>query len=201
MGMQISIGPPDIASADAANEIAERNGWPVLYDSTCQFSQPKLSELLSLWYIMADCGVPRRQDMTARLLQPYMRMLALYERIPAEGGTRRYRVRLMGSAVVQVLGELTGRFLDDAVPEKFLPRWYTINDIPLATGVPLRVLVRSDTFDKSHIVGELFCAPLRAEDGDTRLVLHAACFDGSRSWTDVAAEARQRLGLGPAGIV
>ena len=202
MGMQAKIGLPDITSADAANKNARLLNWPILYDASCQFSHPELSELLLLWRGMVDRGdVPRRQTMTARLLQPYLRIIALYERVAELDGSRRYRVRLMGGAVVQMLGELTGRFLDEVLPEKFLPRWYPMLDIPLATAAPLRILARVDTVEKSYIIGENFCAPLRAEDGEIKIVLIATCYDGNRSWTDVAAEECRRLGLEPLGIV
>ena len=121
--------------------MASRNDWPILYDASCQFGHAELSKLLSLWRSMTGRGgIPRRRDMTARLLRPYMRMLSLYERVLADDGARRHRVRLMGSAVVQVLGELTGHFLDEVVPEEFLPRWCPMIDVPLAAGAPMRLL-------------------------------------------------------------
>ena len=101
----------------------------------------------------------------------------------------------MGSGVVEIFGELTGRFLDETIPEEYLSRWYSMVDIPLATGVPMRLVARGDTFDKSYIVGEHLCAPLRTDDGEVKLVLTGACFDGTHSWTEVIADERQRLGL------
>ncbi|MGA7673889.1 MAG: PAS domain-containing protein [Rhizomicrobium sp.] len=200
--MHQRISLPEVTSADAFNEMASRNDWPILYDASCQFGHAELSKLLSLWRSMTGRGgIPRRRDMTARLLRPYMRMLSLYERVLADDGARRHRVRLMGSAVVQVLGELTGHFLDEVVPEEFLPRWCPMIDVPLAAGAPMRLLIRQDTFNKSHIVGEYLCVPLRADDGEAKLVLTASCYDGTRTWAEVATEARRRLGLEPAGIV
>lgn len=200
--MQSTIGLPDVASADTANELARNRRWPILYDTTCRFSHPELNQLLSLWRTAAEQGgVPRRRDMTARLLKSYMRMIVLYERVAEADSSRRYRVRLMGSSVVQMLGELTGRFLDEALPEKYLPRWYPMLDVPLATGAPLRILARVDTVGKNFLVGENLCVPLRAEDGEIKIVLVATCYDGTRSWTDVVAEECQRLGLPSGDIV
>jgi hypothetical protein len=198
MGMQIKTGLPGVTRADAANEFVRRQNWPILYDDTCQFIHRELSDLLSVWRSLAgQWDVPWRRDMTARLLQPCLRRLALYERVTGADGSRRYRVRLMGTAIVHMLGELTGRFLDEALPEKFVPRWYPMLDVPLATGAPLRILARVDTVNKSFIVGENISAPLRAEDGETKIVLVATFYDSTRPWTDVAAEECKRLGLEP----
>jgi len=75
--------------------------------------------------------------MTARKLQPFMRNIAIYERI-GEGVQRRYRVRLLGSGIVQFYGELTGKSFEDAIPANFLPRWYAISDVPLLSHKPVR---------------------------------------------------------------
>lgn len=191
------VAPPEIASAQALNEAAAQNGWPMLADETCDFINPMLHELLSLWRgEAAVCGIPQRLALTARKLQPFMRNISLYERV-GEGPQRRYRVRLMGSGIVQYYGELTGKFLDDGVPEKFLPRWYALSDVAIGAKKPVRVLLRADTFDRSYMVTEYLTAPLRAGNGDAKFVLQGAYFDGRRPWTAVEEEARKKLGLDP----
>ncbi|MDE2163641.1 MAG: hypothetical protein KGJ53_10795 [Alphaproteobacteria bacterium] len=198
MGLQSGMELPQVTSATAANDLARRHGWPMLYDASCQFHHPQLKELHALWRGMADRdGVPPRRGMTARLLQPYMRMLALFERVLSDAGPRRYRVRLMGSSLTRFLEDMTGHFLDEVLPEKYLPRWYVKNDVTLATGAPLRMLVRADTFDKSFMVGEYLCLPLLADDGERRLVLAAAHFDSTHPWSAVMAEECGQLGLPP----
>ena len=54
----------------------------------------------------------------------------------------------MGTAFAQILGDLTGKFIDEAVPAEFVPRWHASLDATLATGAPLRFLGREDT--KGH---------------------------------------------------
>lgn len=194
-------GLPEVTGADHFNETARCYRWPMLCDPSCTFVHVPHRELLTLWRDVAGpSGIPYRHDMTARRLQPHMRSLIIYEGVEGDGG-RRYRVRLIGSDIVRVFGELTGKFLDDVVPEKFLPRWYGLIDATRAAGVPLRFLVRSDTFDKAHMVAEYLYAPLRAEDGRPTLFLVAGHYDGTRSWTSVATEECPRLGLDPAGFV
>jgi hypothetical protein len=186
--------PAEIASAAALNEAAAKGGWPMLADETCAFEHAMLGELLALWQSEAKDAIPARNTMTARKLQPFMRNIALYERI-GEGPQRRYRVRLMGSGIVQYYGELTGKYVDDVVPEKFLDRWYAMADISLLSQKPVRILLRADTFDKSFMVAEYLCAPLVSDSGLTKFILLGMVFDGKRPWSTVEAEARAKLGL------
>lgn len=190
----LKTAPLEITSAQAFNDAAAQQGWPILCDEGCDFTNPMLAELLALWQNEAGVGVPARDTMTARKLQPFMRNIAIYERV-GEGAHRRYRVRLMGSGIVQYYGELTGKYVDDVVPEKFLPRWYGVSDISLLAEKPVRLVLRADTFDKSYMVAEYLCAPLKADGGMTKFVLVGMVFDGRRPWTVVEAETRQKLGL------
>lgn len=183
-----------VASPAALNETAVKMGWPMLCDETCDFTSPALIEMLSLWRSQAGNGIPPRDVFTARKLQPFMRNVGIYERV-GEGEGRRYRIRLMGSGIVQHYGELTGKYIDEVVPERFLPRWYAASDVALATGAPLRLLGRADTFDKSYLVAEFFSAPLTGDGGTIKFALMGAAFDGHRPWPAVEAEARRRLGL------
>lgn len=186
--------PAEIASPAALNQAAAENGWPILCDPSCAFDSPVLGELLALWRGEAAGGLPARGAMTARKLQPYMRNIALYERI-GEGAQRRYRVRLMGSGIVQYYGELTGKTFEEAVPEAFLPRWYALADIALAARRAVRLVLRADTFDKAHLVAEYLCAPLVSESAVVKFALVGMIFDGRRPWPAVEAETRAKLGL------
>jgi len=190
--------PPEIASAQALNEAAALNGWPILCDETCDFTNRELRNLLAHWHDEAADGIPVRKALTARKLQPFMRDISIYERI-GEGTERRYRLRLLGSGLVQYYGELTGKFLDEAVPEEFLPRWYALSDAAIGAGKPLRVLLRADTFDKPYMVTEYLVAPLKSESGAVKYVLQGGHFDGRRPWSVVEEDARRKLGLPPAG--
>jgi hypothetical protein len=132
--------------------------------------------------------------MSPRLLKSFLRDVALYERI-GDGGDRRYRVRLMGTSFAQILGDLTGKYLDEAIPETLQPRWYGALDATLATRAPLRFVGREDTNQMTFLTGEFFSAPLTADDGQLNLVLGAARYSGKRPWIEVDAEVRANLGL------
>jgi len=195
-----TTAPPEIMSAEALNEAAADSGWPMLCDETCSFMHPLLHELLALWRHEAAAGIPQRQALTARKLQPFMRNLTLFERL-SEGPQRRYRVRLMGSGIVQYYGELTGKYIDEVVPETFLPRWYAFLDTALHAARPVRLLLRADTFDKAHMVGECLCAPLAAEAGSVKFVLLGMILDGRRPWSVVQADARALLASAGSALI
>ncbi len=186
--------PQEITSATALNQAAAAGGWPILCDEACDFSHPMLAGMSALWQVEAQNGIPARTAMTARKLQPFMRNIAIYERI-GEGSQRRYRVRLMGSGIVHYYGELTGKYLDEVVPAQYLDRWYAVSDISLASQKPMRLVLRADTFDKSYMVAEYLCAPLMSDNGLTKFILFGMMFDGKRPWSVVEAEAREQLGL------
>jgi len=185
---------PEISNAASFNETAAGKGWPIICDETLGFEHAMLAELLALWQSEAANGIPARHALTARKLQPFMRNIAIYERI-GEGEQRRYRVRLMGSGIVQYYGELTGKYFDDAIPEKYLDRWFGVSDISLLSEKPVRLILRADTFEKYYMTAEYLCAPLKADGGLVKFVLLGMVFDGRRPWNVVEAETRQKLGL------
>jgi hypothetical protein len=185
-----------IGSVAEYNAQATRDGWHSLCDPGLAFNHPDLARLLELWRSEAgEDGVPQRRVMSPRLLKSYLRDIAIYERLAADGGQRRYRVRLMGTAFAQILGDMTGKFVDEAIPAEFVARWHAALDVTLAEGTALRFLGREDTNHMTFLTGEFFSAPLLADDGKKNLVLAAARYNGKRPWEEVDAEARKTLGM------
>ena len=185
-----------IGGAAEYNLAAREGQWHSLCDATLRFNHPDLIRLLALWRNEAgDRPVPLRSTMSPRLLKSFLRDIAIYERV-GEGAGRRYRVRLMGTAFAQVLGDLTGKFLDEAVPAEFAPRWHASLDATLGTRAPLRFLGREDTRGLTFLTGEFLSAPLAADDGQVNLVLSGARYSGKRPWEEIDAETRRLLGPG-----
>lgn len=191
--------PDGITTPYTANDFnlaAIAHGWPILIDPLCRFSEGKLHSVMALWQQMtADNSIPRRQDMTARLLQPYIPQLSIFERVPGEDGTVRFRARLMGTNMVQFTAEMTGHFLDDMIGPDYLPRWISTGQTILGHGAPLRILHRGDSFNKKFVVGEGFAAPLLTTDGRADLIMTVFNFEGFDSWEVVAARTLAQLGL------
>jgi hypothetical protein len=186
---------PIIGNAAEYNRAAKAGDWHSLCDVTLKFLHTDLIKLHDLWKSEAgERGIASRKTMSPRLLKSFLRDIALYERI-GEGETRRYRVRLMGTSFAQILGDLTGKLLDEALPADILPRWYGALDATLGTRAPLRFLGREDTNQMSFLTGEFFSAPLIADDGQVNLVLGAARYSGKRPWNEIDAEVRKNLGL------
>jgi len=184
-------------AAAAFNMQAHRNGWNSLCDATLGFLQRELSQLLETWRSEAgEAGIPTRSAMSPRVLKSFLRDVALYERVEAADGKRRYRVRLMGTSFAQILGDYTGKFVDEVVPPEFVTLWHASLDTTLAAGAPLRFLGREDTNRMTFLTGEFFSAPLLADDGQMNMVLGAARYSGKRPWEEVEAEAKRQLGFG-----
>jgi hypothetical protein len=185
-----------IGGAADYNETAAREAWRSLCDPTLQFNHPELTKLLELWHAHAGEGtIPPRREMSARMLKSMLRDVAIYERVVTADGTRRYRVRLIGSGFAHIVGDLTGKFIDEAVPADFVPRWHASLDATLGAGAPLRFVAREESRGMIFLTGEFFSAPLMADDGQVNLVLGSARYSGKRPWPEVEAETRRILGL------
>jgi len=177
------------------NAHAMQNGWPSLCDPSTRFIHPDLRRLNGAWRKLGKPGqMLKYAELPTRPIRPYMADSVLYERQGANTA-RRWRVKTMGQSFAQIMGDLRGMFLDDALPSVLVPRWHASLDVTLGQPAPLRFLTRADSAKMSFLIGEYFSAPLLADDGSASLVLAVCRFTGGRSWEDVAAEARQTLGL------
>jgi hypothetical protein len=165
-----------------ARAIAE--GWPSLCDAALSFQRLEFRVLTATWRNFATSQLPSRKDFTPRSLKSLLRNVVIYERVT--NGTTRYRVRLMGTAFAEIMGDLSGKFLDEAVPPQHLVRWHAALDAALEAGAPLRFVARTDTVDKPFLVGEYFEAPILTDDGSTSMILAAGMF-APRHWADVEA--------------
>lgn len=179
------------------NQMAKANGWAALCDGSVAFSHPDLRRLLGLWRSQVTRrGLPARSDLSPRLLKPFQKDIALYERVAPIGGARRWRILQIGASFAQIMGDHSGKFLDEVIPAGLMPRWNAALDATLTQGMALRFLARADTARMPFLTGEYFFAPLIADDGSASLILVAARYTGGRSWSDVEAEARFILARG-----
>ena len=182
----------DAAPGAHYTKLAEENGWVGICDSTLAFRAGELSELHDLWRHVGAGAIPKRADFSPRVLKCCLPNIAIYERVICAQKGKRYRVRLMGTRFAQTMGDLTGKFIDEAVPAEFLPRWYAALDAVLDAMVPLRFLSRADTSNKKYLLGEFFEAPLLDDNGEPNMVLAAAIHTEMQNWDCVLAEERAR---------
>jgi hypothetical protein len=165
--------PPDRASvaAEEFNRFAESTAAPSRCDPTLAFETPALAKALALWREKTgEREIPPRCDFGAHALKAYLPTVAIVEAVD-EGGTRRYRFRLMGTAIADLLGDHTGKFIDEAVASPFRERWSAAMGATLAAGAPLRLFGRVGYNNLNFLSMELLLAPLRDDQAESILIV------------------------------
>ena len=169
---------------DAAWELdrkARLEGWPLRCDSTLEFERPELNELRDLWRSLAAGKVaPSRADFDARTLKPYLKNILIIERIFTGPGRWRYRTRLAGTAVTEMIGDPTGQFLEEQLPLEFVPRWASVYDATLDGGQPLRITGEFELPQIAFLRGEILSAPLADHNGKLTLVFGCVYFSSKQ---------------------
>ncbi len=161
----------------------------MLLDPHCvRFRDPALGEALKVWRTAASDGLPKRRDMTPKVLRPFLNKVALMERLDQPHGTFRYRARLTGQEFTLAYAEMSGKFLDEVVPKKYLARWKLLIDGVLTAMQPLRCLVVPEAFNRDHSVLEMLLAPMLDDDGKPNQILFVGNFERGRDWAAVQAE-------------
>src|SRR5882757_3298868 len=111
-----------VATVKALNQRAAREKWFHYCDPTLTFSDHFYDHLLDLWRAKADGRpMPQRSAITPRDLKDILPNILLVER--TERGPSRYRVRLVGTRLTEIIGEGTGKMLDEVAPPDLLARW------------------------------------------------------------------------------
>jgi hypothetical protein len=90
------------------------------------------------------------------------------------GSQPRYRIRLMGTDAASLYAsDLTGRFIDEALPPAPLARYRWIADCVVRTCTPIRNVGRVQVPQREWMISEVAAMPL-VEDGATKIVLASA---------------------------
>jgi len=165
---------------DAAWELdrkAKLEGWPFRCDSVLEFQRTELNELRDLWRSLATGKTaPSRADFDARTLKPYLRNIMIIERVFITQRRWRYRTRLAGTALTEIIGDPTGQFLEEQLPLELVPRWTSLYDTTLDGGQPVRLVAEFALPQLTYLRGEGFFAPLVNNEGRLTLVLGCAYF-------------------------
>ena len=162
-----------IAAAKAFNQRALSNHWHMACDPTLAFAEPCYTDMLGIWQTKAGPRkMPSRSQMTARDLKPYLRNIILVER--EEEKPSRYRWRLIGTSVTEIVGHLTGKQFDDSVPPEHLQRWNGVCDMILESEQPWRFLGRVHIRGREYLKAEHLYMPL-ADDSDLRRFVMGLC--------------------------
>ncbi|HTW34811.1 MAG TPA: PAS domain-containing protein [Rhizomicrobium sp.] len=156
---------------------ARLEGWPFRCDAMLEFERAELNELRELWRALAaGKTAPSRTDFDARTLKPYLRNIMIIERVFIGPERWRYRTRLAGTAVADMIGDPTGKFLEEQLPLELVPRWTSVYDATLDGGRPLRLVANFELPQLVFLRGEAFVAPLADREGKLTLVFGCIYF-------------------------
>ncbi|MGH6872507.1 MAG: PAS domain-containing protein [Rhizomicrobium sp.] len=179
------------SAIDAFNARSAAEGWEQVCDPALAFTHPDYHALIALWRAQAaGRALPVRADMTARVLKGYLPNIAIKERVQCEPS--RYRWRLMGTRVAQVIGERTGKLADEDASPRLIARAGANCDLTLLAGAPLRFVGRVLARDKDFLASEALYLPLAGDDGSARFVLAFGYYSAQQDWRMSAAAAAAR---------
>lgn len=144
----------------------------VVRDNTLAFESDVLKEAQAEWTRQAAGRIPPRSDFTPRSVRAFVGNMVVFERREQS----RYLVRLMGTRIAGVLGEMQGKVLDEALPPDVARRWTLALDELLRTHTPARI-VNTVSFDNlDFLEAEVFLAPLLDERGEPTMVFAVVAF-------------------------
>jgi hypothetical protein len=165
--------PPDPACFDAVaafNALSEREGWEQECDPALGFDHPDFPRMLAIWKEQArENTMPARRSMSPRVLKNFLSRIVINERMSVH--PPRFTWRLMGTQITQILGERTGKFIDDDAPPRQIARWNASLDLVLRVARPLRFHGRVLVNGKTYLGSELLFMPLADDAGEARFVL------------------------------
>jgi hypothetical protein len=159
---------------------AKTQNWDTVCDPSLTFEAPVLIELLAVWRGHAgERGIASRKDLNARILKNCLGNLMIFERITPG----KYRVRLMGTRLSGVLGELQGQILDEALPSEIGSRWQLGIDATLNSHQPLRFVSRVTYKRFDFLQAEVLLAPLLGDCGEPSMAIAGVVFNAGISST------------------
>ena len=111
-------------ASEQINLLAGRNSWPLIGDPLLRFATPQLKSVHEIWEAKRGARtMPARGDLTMSDLKMVLPNLAFLS-IVRDGARTRFKAKLIGSDLDKFMGgAMTGRFLDEAVPKRFVDKW------------------------------------------------------------------------------
>lgn len=171
----------------ALNQRAARENWYHVCDPSLTFSDPSYEKLLDLWRSKAgDRPMPRRSEMTPRDLKDILRNILLFERV--ESAPSRYRVRLIGTSLTSMVGDRTGKMIEEVLPPEHVPRWVGCGDLILDGGMPMRFLGRVHLQGKEYLNAENLFVPLANDQDEPTFVMGLCRYTPRRSESEESWE-------------
>lgn len=161
---------------------AQLEKWPFRCDDGRAFERHELNELRDIWCSLANGrAAPSRGDFDARTLKPFLRNITILERVRIDPTTWRYRVRLAGSTIAEIVGDHTGKFLEEYLPAEVIPRWTAAYDAGIASPRPLRLVAEFILPRMNYLCGEALLAPLADQGGAVSMIIGCIYFKPKRA--------------------
>ncbi len=159
----------------AETRVAGSHGAPWFGTYELDFETPQLTRAAALWEAKRGSRtMPARTDLTIRDLKFALPNLTFMD-IVRGGEQLRFRVRMMGSVLDELVAPVTGRFIDEVVPPHFAGKWLA-QWMPAVDGRKLRRAAgRVEFAGRRWYVAESLYAPL-ASDGETPDILMVVAF-------------------------
>lgn len=126
--------------------------------------------------------MPTRSDITPRDLKDILRTVLLFERVSQNPS--HYRWRLIGTGLTSILGENTGKTLEESLPTEHIERWTECGDMILEGGQPLRFLGRVHINGREYLDAENLFVPLANDNGEPSFILGQCRYTPRRSETE-----------------
>jgi len=166
---------------------------PWFADPALKFVTPELKRAVDVWQEKRGTRtMPAREDMTIRDLAFTLPNIGFVDIVKVDGVVR-FKVRLMGSVLDEFVAPMTGRFIDESVPERFATKWATHWQPAIDRRAPLRAVSRVEFAERRWYVSEALHAPL-ATDGETPDVLMVATyFHSTEGFEGRSREMAERL--------
>jgi hypothetical protein len=151
------------------NEKAVRLNWQQRCDPTLSFADEPYKRLLNIWKAKAGDRIPMRSQMTPRDLKDYLKNIIVGQR---EGrNPSRYRFRLIGTGLTEIIGEHTGKLFEESVPPEHLSRWVDVCDMILESERPWRFLGQVHIQGREYLHAEHLYMPLADQEGEASFVM------------------------------
>jgi hypothetical protein len=166
----MTVAPSDFD----ATRVPGSHGAPWFGSYALDFATPQLSQVAAVWEAKrGGRTMPSRGDIGIRDLKHVLPNVSFMDIV--REGPLRFRVRMMGSMMDQLVAPITGRFIDEVVPPHFAQKW-TAQWMPAIDGRRMRRAAgRVEFAGRRWYVAESLYAPL-AEDGETPDILMVVAF-------------------------
>lgn len=171
------------AAARVYNQKSVGQQWHQFCDPTLAFTNDSYGQMLSIWHgKAAGRRMPARSDMTARDLKNFLRDLLIFERLGKNPS--RYLWRLCGTGVTKVVGDPTGRTIEESLAPEHLERWTESFDLILGSEQPWRFFGRVRLKGREYLHAEHLHMPLANDNGEPTYIMGLCRYTPARAETD-----------------